>query len=83
VVFWQKFDPGEFDLEFDEDELARHGITTDEVVEVIWNGFEVRRNKRTHGGYQLIGYTDGDRRLKLIAYEKRRGLIRFITGWDI
>ena len=83
VVFWQKFDPGEFDLEFDEDELARHGITTDEVVEVIWNGFEVRRNKQIHGGYQLIGYTDGGRRLKLISYEKREGLIRVITGWDI
>jgi hypothetical protein len=46
VVFWQKFDPGEFELEFDENELARHGITTDEVVEVIWNGFDVRQNKR-------------------------------------
>ena len=42
MVFWQKFDPTEFDLEFDEDELAGHGITVDEVVEVIWNGFEVR-----------------------------------------
>jgi hypothetical protein len=83
VVFWQKFDPGEFELEFDEDELARHGITTDEVVEVIWNGFDVRRNKRIHGGYQLIGYTDAGRKMKLIAYEKHQGLIPVITGWDI
>jgi len=82
VVFWQKFDPTEFDLEFDEDELAGHGITVDEVVEVIWNGFEVRRNKRIYGGYQLIGYTDGGRKLKLIVYEKRKALIRVITGWD-
>jgi len=43
----------------------------------------VRRNKRIHGGYQLIGYTDGGRRLKLIVYEKRKALIRVITGWDV
>ena len=82
MVFWQKFDPTEFDLEFDEDELAGHGITVDEVVEVIWNGFEVRRNKRIYGGYQLVGYTDGGRKLKLIVYERRKALIRVITGWD-
>lgn len=83
MVDWQKFNPGEFDFEFDKDELAQHGITVDEVVEVIWNGFEVRRNKRIHGGYQLSGYTDAGRKLKLIAYEKRTGLIRVISGWDI
>jgi len=49
---------------------------------VIWNGFEVRRNKRYHGGYQILGRTDGGRNLKLIVYEKRKGLIRVITGWD-
>jgi len=83
VVYWQKFDPTEFDLEFDEDELARHGITADQVVEVIWNGFEVQRNKRIHGGYQLVGYTDGGRKLKLIVYERRKALLRVITGWDV
>ena len=25
---------------------------------------------------------DGGRELKLIVYEKRKGLIRVITGWD-
>ena len=83
MVFWQKFDPTEFDLEFDDDELARYGITVDEVVEVIWNGFDVRRNKRIYGGYQLVGYTDGGRKLRLIVYEKRKALIRVITGWDV
>lgn len=83
VVFWQQFDPAQFDLEFDEDELARHQVTIDEVVEVIWNGFEVCRNKRYSGGYQLVGRTDGGRRLKLIAYEKRKGVIRVKTGWDV
>jgi len=83
LVFWQKFNPEQFDFEFDEAELAGHSITMDEALEVIWNGFEVRRNKRYHGGYQIIGTTDGGRRLKLIVYEKERGVIRVITGWDI
>ncbi len=80
MVYWQHFDPA--DLEFDEYELAVHEVTIDEVVEVIWNGFEVRRNKRYSGGYQLVGRTDGGRKLKLIVYEKQKGLIRVVTGWD-
>jgi len=83
VVYWQKFDPDQFDYEFDEDELAGHGVTVDEAVEVIWNGFQVDRNKGDRAGYQLVGLTDGGRRLKLIVYEKRIGLIRVITGWDV
>jgi len=43
VVFWQKFNPEQFEFEFDEAELSEHGITIDEAVEVIWNGFDVRR----------------------------------------
>jgi len=83
LVYWQKFDADQFDYEFDEDELAGHGVTVDEAVEVLWNGFQVDRNKGNRGGYQLVGYTDGGRRLKLIVFEKRRGLIRVITGWDV
>jgi hypothetical protein len=83
VVYWQHFDPAQFDLEFDEHELAADEVTVDEVVEVMWNGFEVRRNKRYSGGYQLIGSTDGGRKLKLIVYEKHKGLIRVKTGWDV
>lgn len=83
MVFWQKFNPAQFEFEFDEAELAGHAVTIDEAVEVIWNGFEVRRNKRYHGGYQIIGFTDGGRKLKLIVYEKKPGMIRVITGWDV
>lgn len=82
-MYWQTFDPEEFDYEFNEDELAGHGVTVDEAIEVIWNGFQVFRNKGYHGGYQLIGRTDGGRRLKLIVYEKNTGLLRVITGWDV
>ena len=82
MVYWQKFNPEEFEYEFDEAELAGHAVTVDEVIEVFWNGFQVRRNKRYHEGYQIIGYTDGGRKLKLIAYEKQKA-IRVITGWGL
>ena len=83
MVYWQKFNPSDFEFEFDEAELAGHAITIDEAIEVIWNGFEVRRNKRYHGGYQILGITDSGRTLKLIVYEKSQGVIRVITGWDV
>ncbi len=81
MVYWQKFDPAAFTYEFDEEELAAHNITVDEAVEVFWNNFDVRRNKKKHGGYQLIGWTDAGRPVNLIAYEKSKGVIRVVTGW--
>jgi hypothetical protein len=43
----------------------------------------VARNKGQRGGYQLVGRTDSGRHLKLIVFEKTKGLIRVITGWDV
>jgi len=83
MVYWQKFNPEEFEFEFNEQELAAHKISIDEATEIIWNGFDVRRNKQYHGGYEIVGRTDGGRKLKLIVYEKRKRLIRVITGWDL
>jgi uncharacterized DUF497 family protein len=82
-LLWQKFDPEQFEFEFDEDELAGHDVSTEEAMEVFLNRFDVQRNKRHHGGYQLVGRTDSGRRLKLIIKEKNRSVIRVITGWDI
>ena len=79
MVYWQKFDPEEFEFEFNEQELTAHKISIDQATEIIWNGFDVRRNKRYHGGYEVVGRTDGGRHVKLIVYEKRKGLIRIIT----
>ena len=83
MVFWQRFEPDAFEYEFDEDELSAPDVTVDEAVEVLWNDFDVRRNKRTGTGYQLVGRTDGGRLLKLIVYERSKGLIRVITGWPL
>ena len=33
MVFWQKFDPAQFEFEFDESELAGHAVTIDEVID--------------------------------------------------
>jgi hypothetical protein len=40
MVYWQKFNPAEFEFEFDEAELAGHTVSVDEAIEVIWNGFK-------------------------------------------
>jgi uncharacterized DUF497 family protein len=63
MVFWQQFDPEQFKFEFDENKLAAHRITIDEAVEVLWNGFDVQRNKRQFGGYKIVGRTDAGRNL--------------------
>ena len=83
LVFWQRFDPDAFEYEFDEAELAAHHVTVAEAIEVLWNDFEVVRNKRAGTGYQLVGRTDGGRLLKMIVYEKSKGVIRVITGWPL
>lgn len=33
MVYWQKFNPEEFEYEFDEAELAGHAVTVDEVID--------------------------------------------------
>jgi uncharacterized DUF497 family protein len=66
VVNWHKFIPAEFEYDFEQDELAAHGITFEEAVECFYYDFEVRRNKSYRDRYQLIGRTIGGRRLKII-----------------
>ena len=82
MVYWQKFNPAEFEFNLMKPNLPDTRLALMKPLRLFWNGFQVRRNKRYHGGYQIIGYTDGGRELKLIVYEKRKGLIRVITGWD-
>lgn len=75
------------ELEFDEDnesELAAHGITAKEVLEILENRFTVRRNKKSRAGVrQLIGYTNGDRVLTIVlAQTHMPDRWRPVTGWD-
>jgi len=85
VVDWRRFDPAEWDIEYDIDKLDAHQVAEVEAAEVIWNGFIVRPNRRKHGPnrYQILGRTDGGRPLKLIVHVSGERTMRVITGWRI
>lgn len=85
MVDWRRFDPAEWNIEYDIDKLADHEVSELEAAEVIWNGFIVRPNQKRHGPdrYQLLGRTDGGRPLKLIVHVAGERSMRVITGWRI
>lgn len=83
MVDWNQFVPTDFEYDFDHDKLSVHRLTFEEVVECFFSDFEVRRNKSYIDRYQLIGRTDGGRRLKIIFQVKPGNIVRIITGWDV
>ncbi len=80
---WSKFEPHDFEYDHDTDELFTHGISIDEAVQCFYNDFEIRRNKSYIDRFQLIGRSDGGRKLKISFQLKARNIVRIITGWDI
>lgn len=75
------------ELEFDdynEEELRRHGISPIEVMQMLENAFTIRRNKKSGSGdRQLIGVTNGGRRVTVIlASTPVPDRWRPVTGWD-
>src|SRR5436190_96754 len=74
--------PWDFEYDFDHDELAAHRITFEEAVQVFENDYRVLRNKGYRDRRQILGVTDGGRRLKLIVQIKPGNVVRIITGWD-
>ena len=80
---WSKFEPNDFEYDQEMDELFAHGISIAEAVQCFYNDFEVRRNKSYKDRFQLIGRTDGGRKLKIIFQLKSGNIVRIITGWDI
>lgn len=83
MVNWTRFDPAEFDFEFNEEKLLAHGITVGEAAEVLWNGFRPLRDKDYPDRYLLLGRTDGGRALELVAVALGKQRLRIITGWPI
>jgi uncharacterized DUF497 family protein len=83
VVNWYRFEPSNFEYDFEQDKLAAHQVTFDEAVECFFSDYEVRRNKRYRDRYQLIGRTVGGRKLKIIFHLKPKNVVRIITGWPI
>lgn len=74
--------------DFEDDETIRgklyaHRLSFEEVIQCFFNPFQVRRNKRITDRFQLIGKTDGGRRLKVIFQLKQENIVRIITGWDV
>jgi uncharacterized DUF497 family protein len=80
---WSRFIPSDFEYDWEKNKLAEHGVSFEEAVETFFNDYEVRRNKRFRDRYQLIGRTDGGRRLKIIFQLKARKVIRIITDWPV
>ena len=83
MVNWHRFEPSNFEYDFEKDKLADHHVTLNEAVECFFSDYEVRRNKRYGDRYQLIGRTIGGRELKIIFQLKPKNLVRIITGWPI
>ncbi len=80
---WDEFIPSEFEYDREKDKLRDHNVTFGEAVETFFNDYEVRRNKRFRDRWQLIGQTDGGRKLKIIFQLKSGNIVRIITGWQI
>ena len=83
MVTWERFDPSEYDISFNDEKLAAHGINKYDVMEVLANGIHVIRNKRGMGRYRVRGRTDAGRALELIVVVEGSRELRFITGWDL
>ncbi len=60
MVNWHRFEPSNFEYDFEKDKLAAHQVTFTEAVECFFHDYDVRRNKRYRDRYQLIGRTNGD-----------------------
>ncbi len=83
MVNWHRFEPSDFEYDFEQDKLAAHQVTFDEAVECFFSDYEVRRNKQYRDRYQLIGRAIGGRKLKVIFQLKQKNVVRIITGWPI
>ena len=83
MVRWERFDPSEYDIGFNDEKLAAHGISRYDVMEVLLNGIQVIRNKRVPDRYRVRGRTDAGRPLELIVVVQGTRQLRFITGWDL
>jgi len=83
MVNWHRFEPSNFEYDFENDKLSAHQVTFQEAVECFFSQYEVRRNKRYRDRYQLIGRTICGRKLKIIFQVKPKSVVRIITGWPI
>jgi uncharacterized DUF497 family protein len=82
-VDWSRFIPSDFEYDWESDKLSEHGVSFEEAVETFFSDHEVRKNKRFRDRYQLIGRTEGGRRVRIIFQLKPKKVVRIITGWPV
>jgi uncharacterized DUF497 family protein len=58
-------------------------VSFEEAVETFFSDYEVRKHKWFRDRYQLIGRTEGGRRVKIIFQLKPKKVVRIITGWPV
>ena len=80
---WSRFIPSDFEYDWESDKLSEHGVSFEEAVETFFSDYEVRKNKRFRDRYQLIGRTEGGRRVRIIFQLKPKKIVRIITGWPV
>jgi hypothetical protein len=83
VVNWSRFDPNGYEITFNDRKLAVHDITRWDVMEVLWNGIHVIRDKKDRNRYRVRGRTDAGDPLELIVVDLGNRTLRFITGWHL
>lgn len=75
------------DIEWNEanrEHATRHGISVDEITQMLQNGPTVRRNRKGRSGdYYVLGDTDGGRHIvAVVAWDTNRQVVRPITAWE-
>lgn len=84
MVDWRRIIFRDFDDDvYIRQKLDAHHVKLEEAIQCFYNPFQVRRNKSFKDRFQLIGKTDGGRRLKIIFQLKPKNVVRIITGWDL
>jgi len=64
-----------------EDELAAHGVTADEALEVSWHDPYFVHDK-VEGRHLMIGQTDAGRLLTIVIEPTATfGIVDVVTGW--
>ena len=80
---WETFIPNEFEYDFENDKLAVHKLSIDEVIQCFYGNYTVRRNKKFKDRYKLIGSMDSGKKVCIIFQLKKSNVVRIITGWEI
>ncbi|HJX30154.1 MAG TPA: hypothetical protein VJ885_19795 [Thermoanaerobaculia bacterium] len=83
MVDWNRFQPKDFDYDFDRDKLAVHDVEFEETVECFYSEHVIRKNKDFQDRFQLLGQTLEGRKLKIIFQLKPGRVVRIITGWPV